>query len=89
LKTAYLKCKVLPGLFDTEYYVLVNGSSAAYVNRANVNFKGLPKHRAPVEGRVFVYVIDRKPEESLVEFTGEAVVGGLRTWVPNTLFARA
>ena len=89
MKTAYVKCKVLPGLFDTEYYILVNGSSAAYVSRTNVRTNGSPEHRAPVDGRVFVYVIDTKSDESLVEFTGEPVVGGLRTWVPNALFATA
>jgi hypothetical protein len=89
LKTAYVKCKVLPGLFETEYYVLVNGTSATFVNRANVDIKSSPEHRAPVDGRVFVYIINRKRHKSLVEFIGEPVVGGLRTWVPNTLFASA
>jgi len=83
LKTAYVKCKVLPGLFDTEYYVLVNSSSAAYVNRASVQIKNTPRHGHQVDGTVFVYVINRRAEESLVELTGEPVVGGLRTWVSN------
>jgi hypothetical protein len=32
----YIRCKVHRGLFDTEYYVLVNGSSAYYISRDNV-----------------------------------------------------
>lgn len=84
MKTAYIKCKVLPGLFETEYYVLVNGSSAAYVGRRNVRVSGVPRHGSQLDGSVLVYVINRKSDKSLVELTGgEPVVGGLRTWVPN------
>ena len=31
-----IRCKVLPGNFDSEYYVLVNGSTAYYINKKNV-----------------------------------------------------
>lgn len=89
LNTAYVRCKVLPGLFDAEYYVLVNGSSAAYVNRGNVRIESPPRHGVQVDGSVFVYVINRRDNESLVELTGEPVVGGLRTWVPNALLGAA
>lgn len=87
MNTAYVQCKVLPGLFDTELYVLVNGSSAAYVSRASVKVKKPPQHGAQVDGEVFVYIINRRDDESLIELTGEPVVGGLRTWVPNALLA--
>lgn len=36
MSAAYIVCKVFSGLFDTEYYVTVNGSSAYYVNSGNV-----------------------------------------------------
>ncbi len=89
LNTAYVKCKVLPGLFNTEYYVLVNGTSAAYVNRSNVRIESAPRHGVQVDGSVFVYVINRRDNESLIELSGEPIVGGLRTWVPNALVAAA
>jgi hypothetical protein len=87
LKTAYVRCKVLPGLFDTEFYVLLNGSSAAYVSRSNVKVLSVPHHGSQVDGQVFAYIINRRSDESLVELSGEPVVGGLRTWVPNALLA--
>lgn len=87
MNTAYIKCKVLPGLFNTEYYVLVNGSSAAYVNRGNVRIESAPRHGVQVDGRVFVYIINQRDDQSLVELSGEPVIGGLRTWVPNALIA--
>ena len=43
MSEAYISCKVLPGLFDNEYYVLVNGSSAYYVHRSNVKVTVSPK----------------------------------------------
>ncbi len=55
LKTVYVKCKVLPGLFDTEYYVLVNGSSSAYVIRSSVKTKTKPEHGAEIDGQVEAY----------------------------------
>ena len=84
-----MRCKVLPGLFESEYYILLNGSSAAYVDRRNVQIKVAPKHGTQVDGRVLVYVIDRRKDKSLVELAGEAVVGGLRSWVPNTELSTA
>ena len=89
MKTAYVKCKVLPGLFDTEYYVLVNGSSSAYVIRSNVKINKAPAHGVEIDGQVFAYVIDQDKNRSLIELSGEAVVGGLRTWIPNEMFAPA
>jgi hypothetical protein len=87
MKTAYVQCSVLPGLFDTELYVLVNGSSAAYVNRNSVKIKADPQHGVQVDGEVFAYIINQRDDQSLVELTGEPVVGGLRTWVPNAMLA--
>jgi len=87
LKTIYVKCKVLPGLFDTEYYVLVNGSSSAYVIRSSVKTKAKPEHGTEIDGQVEAYLIQQDQNRSLIELSGEAVVGGLRTWVPNHMLA--
>lgn len=89
LKTVYVKCKVLPGLFDTEYYVLVNGSSSAYVIRSSVKTEANPQHGAETDGKVQAYLIQQDRNRSLIELSGEAVVGGLRTWVPNDILAVA
>lgn len=83
--TAYVRCKVLPGLFDTELYVLVNGASSAYVNAGRVRFVGTPAHNTPVDGTVLAYVITKRGDESLIELPGQPMVGGLRSWVPNNL----
>ena len=87
MKTIYVKCKVLPGLFDTEYYVLVNGSSSAYVIRSSVKTKAKPEHGTEIDGQVEAYLIQQDQNRSLIELSGEAVVGGLRTWVPNHMLA--
>jgi phosphoserine aminotransferase len=87
--TTYVRCKVLPGLFDGELYVIINGSSSAYVTQTNVKANGIPKHGFEVDGEVFAYIISKRDDQSLIELSGEAVVGGLRTWVPNTLLAFA
>lgn len=89
MSTTYVRCKVLPGLFEGELYVLINGSSSAYVTQSNVKADGIPTHGAEVDGKVFAYIISQKDDRSLIEVSGEAVVGGLRTWVPNTLLASA
>jgi hypothetical protein len=87
VSTAYVRCKLLPGLFEGEFYVLINGLSSAYVTEANVRANGTPEHGVEVDGEVLAYIISRREDQSLIELPGEAVVGGLRTWVPNTLLA--
>lgn len=89
MKVVFVRCKVLPGLFDTEFYVLINGSSSAYVARDNVKMKDAPKHGVEVDGQVLAYIVNQEQSRSLVEVAGEAVVGGLRTWVPNEMLASA
>ena len=89
LKTVYVKCKVLPGLFESEYYVLVNGSSSAYVTQSNVKTKKKPEHGTEIDGQVLAYLIQEEKHRSLIELSGEAVVGGLRTWIPNEMLALA
>lgn len=80
----YIRCEVHRGLFETEYYVLVNGSSAYYVARDNVKVNKPPIGEEGVNGKVRGYLIEKQQKKSLVQLTGEAVVGGLRTWVENT-----
>ena len=89
MSTTYVRCKVLPGLFEGEFYVLINGSSSAYVTQTNVKASGVPEHGVEVDGEVFAYIISKQGDQSLIELSGEAVVGGLRTWVPNALLAPA
>lgn len=89
MKTAYVRCKVLPGLFDTELYVLINGSSSAYVTRGDVKIHDTPKHGIQVDGKVLAYVVTQENDRSLIEVSGEAVVGGLRSWVSNGMLSSA
>ena len=85
MSPVYVKCRMLPGLFDQELYVLINGSSSAYVRSTLVfGLSGSPTHETEVDGRVFGYLIKKNETESLIELMGEPIVGGLRTWVPNT-----
>ena len=90
MEPRYVRCKVSPGLFAAEFYVVVQGSSA-YVDRSQVQVLEQPQRGAEVEGQVLTYVIDagEGKEEALVQLPGEPVVGGLRTWVPKSLFASA
>jgi len=87
--TTYVRCRVLPGLFEGEFYVLINDSSSAYVTRTSVRAKAIPSHGIQVDGEVFAYIINRRGDESLIELSGEPIVGGLRTWVPNALLTPA
>lgn len=84
----YVHCMVLPGLFDNELYVIVNGSSV-YVNPASVRLQEPLRQDAEVRGSVVVYVIDQQADRSLVELSGQPAVGGLRTWVDNRQLAQA
>jgi hypothetical protein len=87
-KTIYVTCAVSQGLFDSEYYITLNDSSA-YVDRANVQVKENPQNGDEVKGRVIAYLIEEKSDRALIELPGEPVVGGLRTWVPKGDFAFA
>ena len=79
-----IRCKVLSGLFENEFYVLVNGTAAYYIHRDNVILEGAdPTGEASVEGRVMGYLVDSKDGKTLVQLPGEAVVGSIRTWVEN------
>jgi hypothetical protein len=86
----YVRCKVMQGLFDSEFYVAVEASSA-YVDRTTVKVASDPAPGKEVAGEVMAYVVreDKHLGRALVELSGQPVVGGLRTWVPITLLAGA
>ena len=88
MAAAYINCEVLPGLFSTEYYVLLRDSSY-YVHRNNVRVSNEPTVGHSVTGQVFGYVIEREPGRALVQLPGEPVVGGLRTWVEDSALTAA
>ncbi len=81
-KAHYVRCRISPGLFKTEFYVSVPGTSL-YVDRSAVRVRTPPAPGVEGEGEVLAYLIDERDEQVLVELTGEPVVGGLRTWVPK------
>jgi hypothetical protein len=84
----YVRCRVSRGFFGNEYYVVV-GDSSAFVDHSNVTFESTPERGKQVEGKVLAYIVTEEPERALVELPGQAVVGGLRTWVPKAMFAPA
>lgn len=86
-KARFVPCKILPGLFDTEVYVVVLDSSA-YVSLESVKLNGNEKalqEGEEVDGFVLAYVVAEDPQKgkALIEVPGEPVIGGLRTWVPQ------
>ena len=83
MSAAYINCEVLPGLFETEYYVVVNGDSGYFVNRQDVRVREEPRANHRVMGQVLGYIIEQHLGKTLVQLPGEAVVGGLRTWVES------
>lgn len=88
MPTIYVRCKVSPGFFGNEFYVVV-GDSSAFVDHTNVKVNVRPDSGKQVEGQVLAYVVEEESERALVELPGQAVVGGLRTWVPKNMFASA
>jgi len=84
----YVNCTVSLGFFETEFYVVINDSSA-FVDRKNVLVDRVPSRNVEVEGKVLAYVVAEKADKALVEIPGQAVVGGLRTWVPSKAFEPA
>jgi hypothetical protein len=86
-----IRCKVSLGMFDSEFYVLVNGSAAYYVHRDNVYLDSgtTPTGDDPVNARVLGYLIAEQDNKSLVQLPGEVVVGGIRTWVESSAVTAA
>lgn len=83
----YVRCQIWPGTFDSEVYVIV-GEVSAIVDKRNVKTDN-PLNGAEVCGSVLVYLIEEKVDNALIELPGQAVVGGLRTWVPKETLAAA
>jgi len=86
----YATCQVWPGTFDSEVYVIL-GTVSAVVDKRNVRLvnQPYPTNGTHVAGSVLVYIVDEQPDRALVELPGQAVVGGLRTWVPRDILAAA
>ena len=87
INTVFVRCKVSQGTFDTEYFVILD-STSAYVDRDDVKVQSAPTRGSEVDGSVRAYLIQETENKFLVELTGQAVVGGLRTWIPRTQLAR-
>ena len=86
MKAFYVRCKVSPGFFGSELYVIV-GDSSAFVDRESVKVDSIPEKGKAVDGSVLAYLVTEEDQRALVELPGQAVVGGLRTWVPRAAFA--
>lgn len=86
MKAYYVQCKVALGNFETEFYVVVDRSSA-FVNRNNVKTLHPPEPNKEVEGQVLAYLVTEEHDKALVQLPGEPVVGGLRTWVSKSALA--
>ena len=82
-KPLYVRCKVSLGNFETEFYVIVDGSSA-FVSRDSVKVDRPPEGSRQVDGQVLAYLVAEESDKALVQLPGEPVVGGLRTWVPRS-----
>lgn len=90
-KTRYVRCKVAAGFFETEYYVMLQQGSSAYVDRSHVRVNRDPERGSETDGQVLAYLLDEGEGkgEALIELSGEPAVGGLRSWVPKELLASA
>lgn len=87
-KLGFVQCKVSLGFFETEFYVVVDKSSA-FVNRNSVRVPNVPGTNAEVDGQVLASVVQERDDRALVELPGQPVVGTPRTWVPKANIAAA
>ena len=85
-KAQYVRCRVSAGFFETEFYVIVANSSVL-VDRDSVKVSVEPRGKKEVEGKVLAYVLDERGDKALVELPGQAVIGGLRTWISKSRLA--
>jgi hypothetical protein len=85
----YIRCTISPGMFETEVYASVLGSSV-YVDKSAVRITQPPRGDQEGQGEILAYVIEEGAgDKALVELPGQPVVGGLRTWVPKTAMTGA
>lgn len=82
-KALYVRCRVSRGDFDTEFYVVVNQSSA-FVSRESVKLDHPPQGNREVDGHVLAQLIAATKDKALVQLPSETVVRGLRTWVDKS-----
>ena len=88
MQILYVRCRVSRGFFGSEFYVVV-GDSSAFVDERNVKVEQAPAKGQEVDGSVLAYLVREEDQRALVELPGQAVVGGLRTWVPRETLASA
>jgi hypothetical protein len=84
----YARCKVSRGFFGSEFYVVV-GDSSVFVDSGSVKIDKTPDQGQEVDGLVVAYLVKEEDQRALVELPGQAVVGGLRTWVSKATLASA
>jgi hypothetical protein len=84
----YVRCNVLPGLFDSEYLVSFTDVSA-FVARTAVRVAEQPTEERAVVGSVEAYCLGERADSALIELSGEPVVGSLRFWIPRAAIVQA
>lgn len=84
----YVRCQVSPGFFDSEFYVIV-GDVSALVSTRDVKVEQAPQPGKQVQGVVLAYLVEEERDRALIELPGQAVVGGLRTWIGKDTFTSA
>ncbi len=70
--------------------MIADNGSTALVDESSVQVDHVPE-TGEVDGLVQAYLIEEPEGEdkALIELPGEPVTGGLRTWIPRTLFYHA
>lgn len=84
-----VECKVLPGIFKTEYLISVQPDARFYVDRTDVRVTEQPRGNEAVSGKVLAYLVEYRQETAVIEMTGTPVGGGLRILVPKDITSAA
>lgn len=81
-------CQVSLGFFDSELFVMVGDVSALVnVNSVRTDQGRKPEQGKPIPGLVIAYLVLSEEDRALIELPGQAVVGGLRTWISKDALA--
>lgn len=81
--SVYVPATLFAGSHAGEIHAIVGTDHSAFVDVSQVRAPRLPQDpEDQVQGQVLAFVIERRPDETLVELPGVAV-GGLRGWVPT------
>jgi hypothetical protein len=83
-----VRCRVARGFFASERLVML-GKASVFASRSQVELATDPPEGEAADGQVVGFLIHRTGDRALVELPGDAVVGGLRSWVPASDVARA